>query len=98
MIESGIDIAKYQREIHRKHIFRALMLCFSGVGFIILAVYVHLKLSISLSVSILENSNGPTTIFSAGRIGDFNPVIIAVIGLILIGIGIWKLSRAKNDK
>lgn len=93
MVESGIDIAKYQREVHRKRIIRSLMLCLIGVIIIIVAVYIHSKLFISLSVSVLEYSDGPTTIFTAGRIGDFNSVIIAVIGVVFIGVGIWRLCK-----
>jgi hypothetical protein len=92
-IAASIDIAKYQREFQRKKILWGLILSILGIGVIVFCVYVHLN---GLRI-VMGGSDGPTSVFLAGKIGISHPVIGVLIGGLLLIIGIITIIRTKNN-
>ena len=87
MIGSGIDIAKYQREIQRKRIAHSLILFLIGIGIIMGALYENFKVKISAS-----------TIFVSGRVSSLLILCLVIVGFIMIAGGVWNIMKIRNNR
>ena len=93
-ILASLDIAKIQR---RKMINKIILLLFSsivGLGLVFCAIYLLIKESWSFSFG---GNDGPTSVFVAGRINPVVPAVIAVVGVIMLIIGIYTVVRLQNS-
>ena len=64
------------------------------MGLVFGAVYLLMKKSWSFSFG---GNDGPTSVFVAGRINPVVPAIIAVVGVIMLIIGIYTLVRLQTS-
>lgn len=55
------------------------------------------SMSAAISFSIIGKADGPTSIFLAGKVGDGIPLAVAVIGIILLLIGIGIYVKGKRE-
>lgn len=75
-----------------KKIFGILL---SVIGSIIAISGLILKIKGQVSASIINEANGPTSIFIAGKIGGTSAVIGVLVGIILIILGVAIIVRKK---
>lgn len=68
-----------------KKIFGILL---SVIGSIIAISGLILKITGQASASVIDEANGPTSIFIAGKIGGTSAVIGVLVGIILIILGV----------
>ena len=53
--------------------------------------------SAASTVGIIGGADGPTAIMLVGTIGAGSVIVEIVIGVLLIGLGIWGLKKLKNS-
>lgn len=67
----------------------------SVIGSVIAISGLILKINGQVSASIIDEANGPTSIFFAGKIGVTSAVIGIFVGIILIIVGVAITIRKK---
>jgi oxaloacetate decarboxylase beta subunit len=53
------------------------------------------QMSLARSVAIIGGADGPTSIFVAGKIGDFSAMTGMIAGIVLLAAGIFVIARKK---
>lgn len=70
-----------------------------AIGIIMAAISLVFKvneqMSVAKSVSVIGRTDGPTSIFVAGKIGGTPTIIGIIVGIILLAIGIFIFARKK---
>lgn len=56
-----------------------------------------LEAQISNSVGIIGGADGPTAVVVVGTLGMGSVIIEIVIGILLIGVGIWGLRKSRKN-
>ena len=56
-----------------------------------------LEAQISNSVGIIGGADGPTAVVVAGTLGAGSVIIEIVIGILLVGAGIWELIKSRKS-
>ncbi len=96
VVEASINIAEYQRKVHKRQILQAMVLWITGIASMCFAFYLYQKKAIALS--IIGGADGPTSIFVAGKIGNTYPVIFGGVGVVLIALGIWRVAKNRRNQ
>lgn len=93
-IIASIEIAKLQRKKALKRIVAGIIMLFAGVLLAYYAVNLFMTHQWTLMIS---GNDGPTSVFVAGRIGNFWPSLILIAGIILLAAGIYAIVRSGNN-
>ena len=56
-----------------------------------------LEAQISNSVGIIGGADGPTAVMVVGTLGMGSVIIEIVIGILLVGVGIWGLRKSRKN-
>ena len=92
-IMASLEIAKSQRKRMIKRIAGGGALCIVGVCVLLYALKLFMTHTWTF---MIPGSDGPTAVFVAGRIGNFPPAVIGVIGAVALILGITGIIRANN--
>jgi len=49
------------------------------------------------AIGIIGGADGPTAIFVAGKLGAGSIIVEVLIGVLLVGIGIWGIRKIKKQ-
>lgn len=92
-IIASIEIAKSQRKRMIKRIIGGGVLCIVGLCALLYALKLFMTHTWTFMV---PGSDGPTAVFVAGRIGNFPPAVIGIIGILTLAAGIAVVIWANN--
>jgi len=67
-----------------------------NVAPMIIGAILRMQISNSSSIGIIGGADGPTSIFIAGRIGSGSVIGGLLIGVLLVGAGIWGYKKSRN--
>lgn len=93
-IIASIEIAKVQRKKALRRIIIGGIGCIIGVCTVLYAVHLFMTRSWSF---VINQSDGPTAVFVAGRIGNLPPTIICILGVVILLCGIFTVIKSGNN-
>jgi len=67
-----------------------------NVASMIIGAILRMQISNSASIGIIGGVDGPTSILIAGRIGSGSVISELLIGVLLVGAGIWGYRKSRN--
>ena len=92
-IIASLDIAQKQRKVTLKRLIIGLLCSIIGIT----AIFHALKLFLTHTwVLNLQGGDGPTSVFIAGKTGNFPPTIILIFGGLMLTYGVWEIWKANN--
>ena len=92
-IIASLDIAQKQRKVTLKRLIIGLLCSIIGIT----AIFHALKLFLTHTwVLNLQGGDGPTSVFIAGKIGNFPPIVMLILGGLLLAYGVWGIWKANN--
>ncbi|MDE5596791.1 MAG: oxaloacetate decarboxylase [Lachnospiraceae bacterium] len=65
------------------------------IGIVVTALSLILKIKGQISVSVIGGTDGPTSIFLAGKVVDNSAVTGIIAGIVLLVVGIFMIVRKK---
>ena len=72
---------------------KILGIVLSVIGIVTVIVTVILKLKRQMSISIIGGADGPTSVFVAGKVGNTSAVAGVIVGILLLVIGFFLISK-----
>lgn len=92
-IIASLDIAQKQRKVTRKRLIIGLLCSIIGITTIFHALKLFLTHTWVLN---LQGGDSPTSVFIAGKIGNFPPTVMLILGGLLLAYGVWGIWKANN--
>ena len=93
-IIASIEIAKVQRKKALRRMIIGGIGCIIGVCIVLYAIHLFMTRSWSF---VINQSDGPTAVFVAGRIGNLPPTIICILGVVILLCGIFMVIKSGNN-
>ena len=92
-IIASLDIAQKQRKVTLKSLIIGLLYSIIGIT----AIFHALKLFLTHTwILNLQGGDGPTSVFIAGKTGNFPPTVILIFGGLMLTYGVWEIWKANN--
>ena len=92
-IIASLDIAQKQRKITLKKLIIGLLCSIIGVTSILNALKLFLTHTWILN---LQGGDGPTSVFIAGKVDNFPPTVMLILGGVVLVYGIWEIWKANH--
>lgn len=65
------------------------------MGIVVTGLEIILKVKGHMSVSVIGSSDGPTSVFIAGKVGNTSAVTEMIVGIVSLAIGIFMIAKKK---
>ena len=72
---------------------KILGISLSAIGIVTVMVIAILKFKKQMSISIIGGTDGPTSVFIAGKLGNTSAVAGVIVGIALLVIGIFLIRK-----
>lgn len=92
-IIASLDIAQKQRKVTLKRLVTGSLCSIIGIAAILYAIKLFLTHTWTLR---LLGGGGPTSVFIVGKIGNFPPTVILILGGLMLVYGFWEIWKANN--